>query len=89
MLFWRQCVDGMLPVDVDISAERKKHAVCLGEIDPLTCLRVKEGELTGCTEGNTDSDVLVFCAIRVEGGRVVVEGFPVGGASVPVKAGTD
>ncbi len=62
----QECTYPMLPEDIHVSAKAEKHAVGLGKINLCSGLCMQEGELSGSPKGDSHSDVLVLCALRIK-----------------------
>lgn len=82
-----QGIHSMLPVDVDVSAERENHSVILREVNFLAGLRVKKSELPSSTKGNTDRNILIFSTLSIKCCTIMMKRLPVGRISVPVESG--
>ena len=85
LLLLGEGVHPVLPFNVHIPTEGKKHPVSLREVNLIPSGCIQKSQLTRRPKGHTHCDVLIFCTLRVEGRTIVVEGFPVGGVCVPIE----
>jgi hypothetical protein len=56
----------MLPTNVHVAPEAKKHTIGLGKVNFAAIFGVQEGQFTRAPKRNADRDVLVFGTLQKE-----------------------
>ena len=87
--FLGQCIDPMLPVDIDAAPKGEGHPIHLWKIRQGAMLHMPKGQLPFTTQGNSHSDVLLAQSSLTESCSIMVQRLPVGSINIPVEAGVD